>query len=428
MILAPWDRISYIVQLIIACGIFMTHVRKRSGFAWRFSGCTIALIALVYGAGEFITLPSGEAWEVLYWATFGIICVPLVACCMKGTFIEAVYCTICANAMQHAAYECFMVYRVLTEGVGTGSGMSLANGVVIVLIYTTVYAGFYMAFARTIPENGHYRTSLNDLFPMACILLFIWVLSVLEHDSSTMRDVFYHISDALCCYYIMWAQLNGHAKMRLQEELDSVKYTLMQQEKQYRLTQETIDIINRKCHDLKHQIRALREMRESPERDEYFNEAEQAIMIYDTAVKTGNRALDIVLMEKGLFCQSHGIQLTCMADGTALDFMRMEDIYALFGNAMDNAIRAVSELKDPAKRVINVIIRGQGDLVMIQVQNYHQGRLRFRAGLPVTTQRDKARHGFGMKSMLHTAEQYGGTLSVSDDAGIFSLQVLLPKR
>ncbi|WP_158276259.1 hypothetical protein [Bifidobacterium callitrichidarum] len=30
-------------------------------------------------------------------------------------------------------------------------------------------------------------------------------------------------------------------------------------------------------------------------------------------------------------------------------------------------------------------------------------------------------------SAQNHAQQYGGTLSVSDDAGIFSLQVLLPK-
>lgn len=421
---ALWDRVSYIVQLIVACGIFMIHVRKRPGFPLRFGGCALVLIALAYVFGSVIAIPAGTAWEFAYWAAFGVVCVPLVALCMEGSLVEAIYCTICANAMQHAAYECYMVYHVFAGNPDARPW----NGVVITVIYAAVYVVFYLAFVRRLPDNGRYRTSRNDLFPMGCILLFIWVLSILEHDASTMRDAIYHISDALCCYYIMWAQLNGHAKMRLQEELDGVKYTLMQQEKQYQITQETIDIVNRKCHDLKHQIRALRQMEASPERDEYFAEAERAVMIYDTALKTGNRALDIVLMEKGLFCQSHGIQLTCMADGTALDFMRMEDIYALFGNALDNAITAVSELDDPAKRLINVTIRSQSNLIMVQIQNYHQHHLRFRDGLPITTHRDKSTHGFGMKSMLHTVEQYGGTLSVNDDAGIFSLQMLLPKQ
>lgn len=39
-------------------------------------------------------------------------------------------------------------------------------------------------------------------------------------------------------------------------------------------------------------------MDDGKEKNEYLEELENDIMIYDTALKTGNRALDIVLMEK----------------------------------------------------------------------------------------------------------------------------------
>ena len=61
-------------------------------------------------------------------------------------------------------------------------------------------------------------------------------------------------------------------------------------------------------------------------------------------------------MEKGLYCQSHDIQLTCMPSGDSLDFMQVADIYALFGNALDNAMEAVSALPDDAERYIAVRI------------------------------------------------------------------------
>ena len=205
------------------------------------------------------------------------------------------------------------------------------------MIYIAIYGAFFIMFARKLAVHGHYRVNRNDLFPMACILLFVWVLGVLCHDDVSLHGVVYHISDALCCFYIMWAQRSNHDKAELQRELDGVRYTLLQQQKQYTVSQETIDIINRKCHDLKHQIRTLQTMQESPERDAYFAEAERAIMIYDTRIDTGNKALNTVLMEKGLYCQSHDIQLTCMPSGDSLDFMQVADIYALFGNALDNA-------------------------------------------------------------------------------------------
>ena len=33
-----------------------------------------------------------------------------------------------------------------------------------------------------------------------------------------------------------------------------------------------------------------------------------------------------------------------------------------------------------------------------------------------------------MKSMLHTVEQYGGTMQVDDTDGVFTLRILLPKN
>ena len=187
-----------------------------------------------------------------------------------------------------------------------------------------------------------------------------------------------------------------------------------------------IDNINRKCHDLKHQIRALRQMTDEEQKQEYFNEIENDIMLYDTALRTGNKALDVVLMDKGLFCKNHDIQWTCMADGEKLDFMKLEDIYAIFGNALDNAIAAVGKLQDREKRVISTKMITQNNIMVIQVRNYYNAELDFEGGLPLTTQNESQGHGFGMKSIRYTAEKYNGTISVRAEDDIFTLQILIP--
>ena len=110
---------------------------------------------------------------------------------------------------------------------------------------------------------------------------------------------------------------------------------------------ENVDLINRKCHDLKHQIAALRRISDRREREESIQALEQSVMIYDSVVKTGNDILDTVLTEKSLLCESRGITLTCVADGDCLDFMDGVDIYTIFGNALDNAIESVTPLDDP---------------------------------------------------------------------------------
>ena len=52
--------------------------------------------------------------------------------------------------------------------------------------------------------------------------------------------------------------------------------------------------------------------------------------------------------------------------------------------------------------------------------------MQFVDGLPLTTKRNQAYHGFGIKSMRHLAEKYGGYLVTSLENQVFTLQILLP--
>ncbi len=70
--------------------------------------------------------------------------------------------------------------------------------------------------------------------------------------------------------------------------------------------------------------------------------------MYDTQPHTKNAAPDVVLTGKNLSCTSQNITLTYMADGRRIGFMEDSDIYALFGNILDNAIDAVSKTTTPS--------------------------------------------------------------------------------
>ena len=139
-------------------------------------------------------------------------------------------------------------------------------------------------------------------------------------------------------------------------ELERDKFVLeellMREQKQYAITKDTIDLINIKCHDLKHQLAALRSMSEE-EREKSLKEVESAVMIYGNIAKTGNETLDIVLTEKSFLCEKHGIRFTYMIDGGSFSFMAPADISSLFGNALDNAIESVMKEGEKDRRVSN---------------------------------------------------------------------------
>lgn len=422
MILDFWEKISYMVQLIFACIIFMLPVSRKRHFEIRvILGGTILLISAYFINSIYVEQSYGILF-LAYWAYYIVASMLFVWLGTASNLSAAAYCTACACAMQHVAFDVYLIYRSF------GGDSILA----MLLIYIIIYGLFYKLFAGKLTNYGEFVVSREALFPIVTIILLVWLLSLLESsglpgfEAGTGQRIIYRIIDALCCFYVLWVQINQKEKLSLQRELDGINNAWLQQKKQYRVTSENIDSINRKCHDLKHQIRALRQMTDEQEKEEFFNEIENAIMIYDTALKTGNKALDTVLMEKGLFCKNHNIAWSCMADGSKLDFMRLEDIYAIFGNALDNAIVAVLALRDPKKRVISVKIITQQSLLVIQIQNYYDNKLHFEDGLPITTKKNKRDHGYGMKSIRYTAEKYNGTITVKTEENIFMLQVLIP--
>ena len=58
---------------------------------------------------------------------------------------------------------------------------------------------------------------------------------------------------------------------------------------------------------------------------------------YEAENKTGNPVLDTLLTAKTLYCQQHGINLTCVADGTLLHFLTTGEICTIVGTVLDNA-------------------------------------------------------------------------------------------
>lgn len=417
-----WNRISYAVQLLAACMLFMVPLNKKKNFCIRCMLMTIVLIVFSFWASQFYTYNIGCIPLLFYWGIYILGCVVFLYLTVDDTKTAILYCALCACGMQHIAYDLYLIYD-----------MSIGKDVIgPVLIYGLVYGLFYVLYIRKLSDDGKMTVGKSLIFPMATMVILIWVFSVLEESYwihlgvNSWYRILYRVVDGMCCLYVLWIQLDQKERSTLQRELDHIHFIWNQQKKQYQFTSETIESINRKCHDLKHQIRSLRDLKSDEEKQEYLKDLEQDIMIYDTAMQTGNKALDIVLMEKGMYCKDHEIQWSCMADGSKLEFMRLEDIYSIFGNALDNAIEAVMKIQEPEKRVISVKMIHHNNLLVVQIQNYFQGNLSFDNGLPITSKQNKRDHGYGIKSILHIAEKYHGTITIQTKEQIFNLQILIP--
>lgn len=224
----------------------------------------------------------------------------------------------------------------------------------------------------------------------------------------------------LVAYYIQRKQ--NHAR----KELSALQNVLESQYAQYRMSRETIELIDRKYHDLKHQIAALRAEPDAEVREQWLRAMEADIRAYEAQNKTGHHVLDTVLTGKSLYCQSQGIELVVVADGKLLQFMDVMDICTVFGNALDNAIECELKIPDKSRRIIRLMLSAQKQFLLLKVENYCPDPPSFRAGLPVTTKSDASSHGFGLKSIRATAEKYGGSMTAGVEDEWFVLKMLIP--
>ena len=125
------------------------------------------------------------------------------------------------------------------------------------------------------------------------------------------------------------------------------------------------------------------------------------------------------------YCQQHGINMTCVADGTLLHFLTTGEICTIVGTALDNATESVLTEQDPEKRLIRVAIYAQNGFVMLRFENYCTKPVELAPdGLP----RRSSHGGYDLKSVRAAAEAHGGTLTLHWENEWFTLRVLLPQK
>ena len=367
----------------IYCVIFV-YVRFLFGCSWTEAGYFSAEAVMT---GEYM---ASLSWQLCYYLAVrvvGRLTIRLEILCMLGVY------TACITA------GILLKRRYLKDG--TDAVITLRDTVVI---WVSVLSIISISNLSYITSNSPF-SSTNA-----------WEIFMLR----TMADA--------CGVILIIAYRSQAREMQTRLERDALHSINEMQYRTYRLSRESIDMVNQKYHDLKHQIVLLREEAGSARSKEYLDQMEQEIRIYEDQNKTGNRVLDVVLTAKSAHCRAKDIELKVIADGSLLSFMDDMEISALFGNMLDNAIENAEKQPDHEKRLISLYVTREKGFLLIRMQNYCDEKLKFKNGMPVTTKADHHLHGYGMKSMQKTVQKYNGSVVAAQENNWFVLRILIPLK
>ncbi len=370
----------------------------------------------------FQLLPITQNTSRFFFALHFLLCLTALGaglCLMtEAAPREAAYCMVLAYMTQHL-HHCLGL--ILDHFCGTGGWWSAEIAVWIRL----AVVGFlvYLLFVRRICRDGHYPASvLKALSLYGLVMAVMYFLSIYVSD---LPEGWIHgVYTALLILVLMVEEVRSADQLRLQAEAQTRERMESMHRAQYEMSKENIALINRKSHDLRRQVEALRTVGTPEEQAEAIRGIEQAVEIYDRSFRTGSRPLDTVLMQKALLCSQQHIELSVVADGSLLRFIRSVDLFTMLSNILDNAIEANLRIPEEEKRAIHLSVHEKRGLVILQCENPYVGTVEMKDGLPVTVKEDKANHGIGTRSIAATAAEYGGVMRIDPGGGMYVLRII----
>ncbi len=414
----------------LACVLFILPMKKKVSIK------KTSIIAAIFLVVQCVFLVGTDDVPIYLWIPCMIVAVAMMMGFLYLTcdieLSDVAYFGMIAFALAEfmAATEWQLICFVWK---GTVPGI-LVRVVLLIFVYGLIAFCFYHLVHVHLPSDGRLAVTKKEFFSGVIIAIAVFAVSNIGFISDTDVEVGFFsypigyirmLVDA-GGLAVLYAHLMQCSEFRIRSELEAVQSVLQNQYVQYKQSRESIDLINYKYHDLKHQIAYLRSERDSAKREAYLDRMEEEIKQYEAQNKTGNAVLDTVLTSKSLYCAKHGITFTCVADGTLLEFMDVMDICNIFGNALDNAIECELKIPDKEKRLIHVTVSKQKNFLILRFENYFEGDLKTKDGDILTTKEKKEHHGYGIKSIRYIINKYDGALTVETKENWFEMKALIP--
>lgn len=216
---------------------------------------------------------------------------------------------------------------------------------------------------------------------------------------------------------------------RQNRELQSFMH-MQKQQYDYQLQQSVA--VRRFKHDLVNHIGVLRELmyqKKTETAKEYIDTIWDIQDEFELKIHTGDSFLDVIINYYSYLAVKENIEFVVSGRLTEEMYLEMFDLTTLMGNILQNAKEATLKAAMPKIRVELVEHKKE---IFIVVGNSIAEIIDTPKGFFMTSKKDKANHGFGMKNIAETVEKYHGEYYiesvVENGEALFKISIAIPKE
>ena len=403
---------------------FCIPLKHRPRFRLRAVGMLLPLLGLTYILDP--TAQSNNLHELQFslltlYVSFFVLLGMMIYACVEIDKKSALYCAVWSLLASQTAYECWRMVEVFFEWRGTPLDL-MSPPVLFVQLASGAffYFGICNFLSRKMSYKGEYNIGPRQLTSAFFIgILFMLQAALLSSAEVVAMDTSLVATILIGQFYflsLLYFQTEMFKKAALEKEMNALNLLYERQRQQYQVARQNVQIINKRCHELKVQIAELRRLAPDAATSQRIDEAETAARLYDASCNTGNEVLDVVLTEKSLLCESRCIQLNAVADGSCLKHFEASDLYALFANMLDHAIESTVQVAEQERRAIDLLVCTRQNFVVINVIS--PARPPELAGTRTAQ--------YEVKVTKRIVQKYKGTLTTETQNGFFAVKIIFP--
>lgn len=245
-----------------------------------------------------------------------------------------------------------------------------------------------------------------------------------------MVDLFFIILFLVLMLYIYQLGYSKEENIRLLEEQKI--YELERTE--FNSLSETTERLRKMKHDMQIYVDAINVLAKDKKWDELIAYTEQyhnTLATTQSAIATGNIAIDCILTAKLDYAEKHGIktEYSIMApENFPLDSV---DLSSILGNIWNNSIEAGERLiiSDPTEHpYIYFYIKPYQNMILIHIENNYDGVIKGSIDGDILSVKQGKEHGLGIRRVKELVEKADGVLQITSDNKIFSVHIMIPDK
>lgn len=350
------------------------------------------------------------------------------------------YSIICLVAEQISLFIPVTLYK--------GASLELLLGGTLRKPYTMLYLAMIAVFVLLFHSIGNKDISLSPFQKVAYIFIAISGLAIGHYilrltlesvdkfgDSSfsarlSLVDLFFIILFLVLMLYIYQLGYSKEENIRLLEEQKI--YELERTE--FNSLSETTERLRKMKHDMQIYVDAINVLAKDKKWDELIAYTEQyhnTLATTQSAIATGNIAIDCILTAKLDYAEKHGIktEYSIMApENFPLDSVELSSI---LGNIWNNSIEAGERLiiSDPTEHpYIYFYIKPYQNMILIHIENNYDGVIKGSIDGDILSVKQGKEHGLGIRLVKELVEKADGVLQITSDNKIFSVHIMIPDK